>query len=247
MSINVCEVKRSVISRSDGIPCVYLSPGTRLCLGSINASNMLNCFIFILQSPQYLWVIWGTGTFVVWGRKCKVKQHSDQGSRGEGLTIVFLWGCWKQEMFPNTSQTPKGKSRNKGVFSFCQTKDMLKLFCRGAWKYRVLFLPSQIIARRVGKFYFQKHHHIFRAVNCWCFSQFPLLSAPAVFPALIGFISSCLQSVTLHSKWWRLRQVDSSQISLKLERMATLTLVPSVHCSRWTAILTCNLIKMLVK
>lgn len=178
MSINVCEVKRSVISRSDGIPCVYLSPGTRLCLGSINASNMLNCFIFILQSPQYLWVIWGTGTFVVWGRKCKVKQHSDQGSRGEGLTIVFLWGCWKQEMFPNTSQTPKGKSRNKGVFSFCQTKDMLKLFCRGAWKYRVLFLPSQIIARRVGKFYFQKHHHIFRAVNCWCFLSFlfsPLL------------------------------------------------------------------------
>lgn len=177
MSINVCEVKCSVISRSDGIPCVYLSPGTRLCLGSINASNMLNCFIFILQSPKCLWVIWGTGTFVVWGRKCKVKQHSDQGSRGEGLTIVFLLGCWKQEMFPNTCQTPKGKSSNKGVFSFCQTKDMLKLFCRGAWKYPALSAVSD---------------------HCWKIWEVLLLKTPPHFQGsqlLVFFsVSSCLCS-----------------------------------------------------
>lgn len=54
-------------------------------------------------------------------------------------------------------------------------------------------------------------------------------------------------SVTPHCEWLRPRQVDPSQIPLKLERVATLTLVFSMPPSQWTASLTLNLIKVLVK
>lgn len=54
-------------------------------------------------------------------------------------------------------------------------------------------------------------------------------------------------SVTPRCEWQRPRQVDPSQISLKLERVTTLTLIFSAAPSQRTASLTFNLIKMLVK
>eukprot|EP00069_Balaena_mysticetus_P009969 bmy_20422T0 len=51
-------------------------------------------------------------------------------------------------------------------------------------------------------------------------------------------------SVTPRCEWLRPRQVDPSQISLKPERVTTLTLVFSTPPSQWTASLTFNLIKI---
>lgn len=78
---------------------------------------------------------------------------------------------------------------------------------------------------------------IFRSLCSCCF--------PSPFLDLLAIAYKV--SVTPRCKWQRPRQVDPSQISLKLERVTTLTLIFSMAPSQWTASLTFNLIKMLVK
>lgn len=146
---------------------------------------MLNCFIFVLQSPRYLWSL---GELVpLWFWVGGVKWNSTLTRTVERLTIVFLLGCWKQEIFLNTCPTLKSKGRNKGVFSFCQAKDTRKL-STGA--------ESVLCPLSAGS----DHCH-FQGSQSFVVFRPPLPSDPAVFPAPVGLISPCLQSVTPHAKF----------------------------------------------
>ena len=84
-----------MISRSDGVPCVHVSPcgAEGYEYERQGESNVLQCFIFVLQCPLYLLGNWD---LIVLYQKRKVKCTLTRGV--EGLPIVFLMGYQKQKI-----------------------------------------------------------------------------------------------------------------------------------------------------
>ena len=141
-------------------------------------SNVLQCFIFVLQCPLYLLGNWD---LIVLYQKRKVKCTLTRGV--EGLPIVFLMGYQKQKIFLNTIQTSKSKIRKKkGSLVFCQTKDLLELSCMGAQNvlHTLTALPHH--CGEIWEVRLLKTAPRFQGSPFFVFSV-PLPSAPAVFPA----------------------------------------------------------------
>lgn len=156
---------------------------------------MLNWFTFVHNCPGNFKPFGETDAFVVWVRN--VKWSSTLTWVVEGPTVVFLLGYRKQEIFPNTFQISKSKRRKKGISSFYQIKDLLKLFYEGA--QNVLHTLTAVSdhcweIREVLLLKTSPHFQLTQLFVCACKS--PLPSVPAFLSAPVGFISWCLQSVT---------------------------------------------------
>lgn len=167
----------------------------------------------------------------------------------EGPTVAFLLRYWKQDIFPNTFQISKSQSRKKGISS----KDLLKLFREGAQSMLHTLTAVPDYCWEIREVLLLKTSPHFQPTELFvCSFQSPLPSVPAFLPAPVGFISWCLQSVTPGANGKDLARWTVLRFPWNWKEWP-----PSVSCyfsfsffshsSQWTAFLTFNLIKMLVK
>ena len=137
---------------------------------------MLNCSVFVLQSPEYLGVILGTGAYVIFHQNHRVTQHSDQGHREADRS--FLQGCSKQQLFLNPFQTSKSKGKGRGLLFFAKSRTCWSFCDRGSKGIACYLITQSDNWREILEILLLKNTTRFSGQSAgWFFSPaFPLCS-----------------------------------------------------------------------